>query len=121
MTGERIVIDGGGTVLVLGVADDGRLHQLALGGPEAATVQSAFPVSLHPLVLPTFGEEALREPALRVTSVFPGRIDTEMQRGIFAAEGREYATTGLLTPGTVAAAGERARSTAWSSPSTIFR
>ncbi|BDH59830.1 short chain dehydrogenase [Tsukamurella sp. PLM1] len=50
--------------------------------------------------------EALRaeEPALRVTSVFPGRIDTDMQQGIFAAEGREYATDGLLTPATVAAA-----------------
>ena len=77
MTGERIVIDGGGTVLVLGVADDGRLHQLALGGPEAATVQSAFPVSLHPLVLPTFGEEALREPALRVTHS-SGKVGTRL-------------------------------------------
>ncbi|RDB49536.1 SDR family oxidoreductase [Tsukamurella tyrosinosolvens] len=50
--------------------------------------------------------EALRaeEPALRVTSVFPGRIDTEMQQGIFAAEGREYATDGLLRPETVACA-----------------
>ncbi|TWS22333.1 SDR family oxidoreductase [Tsukamurella sputi] len=50
--------------------------------------------------------EALRaeEPGLRVTSVFPGRIDTEMQQGIFAAEGREYATDGLLRPSTVAAA-----------------
>lgn len=50
--------------------------------------------------------EALRaeEPALRVTSVFPGRIDTEMQQGIFAAEGREYATDCLLRPETVARA-----------------
>lgn len=50
--------------------------------------------------------EALRaeEPELRVTSVFPGRIDTEMQRGIFAAEGRDYSTDGLLRPESVAAA-----------------
>lgn len=50
--------------------------------------------------------EALRaeESALRVTSVFPGRIDTEMQQGIFASEGREYSTDGLLQPSTVAAA-----------------
>ncbi|NMD57871.1 MULTISPECIES: SDR family oxidoreductase [Tsukamurella] len=50
--------------------------------------------------------EALRaeEPALRVTSIFPGRIDTEMQQGIFAAEGREYSTEGLLRPETVAGA-----------------
>lgn len=67
MTGERITIDGGGTVLVLGVGDDGRLHQLALGGAAAATVETPFPTSLYPLVLPTFGEEVLREPALRIT------------------------------------------------------
>lgn len=50
--------------------------------------------------------EALRaeEPALRVTSVFPGRIDTAMQQEIFAAEGREYSADGLLRPSTVAAA-----------------
>ncbi|GAA4388168.1 SDR family oxidoreductase [Tsukamurella soli] len=50
--------------------------------------------------------QALRaeEPALRVTSVFPGRIDTEMQQGIYAQEGRDYARTGLLRPDTVAAA-----------------
>ncbi|GAB3133612.1 SDR family oxidoreductase [Tsukamurella serpentis] len=50
--------------------------------------------------------EALRaeEPSLRVTSIFPGRIDTDMQRGIFTAEGREYTAEGLLRPETVAAA-----------------
>ncbi|WP_019201542.1 SDR family oxidoreductase [Tsukamurella sp. 1534] len=50
--------------------------------------------------------EALRaeEPDLRVTSVFPGRIDTRMQEGIFEAEGRRYAPEGLLRPETVAAA-----------------
>ncbi len=50
--------------------------------------------------------EALRaeEPSLRVTSVFPGRIDTDMQQGILAAEGREYSTAGLLRPETVAGA-----------------
>lgn len=67
MTGERIVIDGGGTVVVLGVGDDGRLHQLALGGREAASAETPFPTLLYPLAYPTFGEEALREPALRVT------------------------------------------------------
>ncbi len=50
--------------------------------------------------------EALRgeEPALRVTSVFPGRIDTEMQQDIYAMEGRDYSPAGLLRPETVAAA-----------------
>ncbi|ADG80773.1 Short-chain dehydrogenase/reductase SDR OS=Tsukamurella paurometabola (strain ATCC 8368 / DSM/ CCUG 35730 / CIP 100753 / JCM 10117 / KCTC 9821 / NBRC 16120/ NCIMB 702349 / NCTC 13040) OX=521096 GN=Tpau_4205 PE=3 SV=1 [Tsukamurella paurometabola] len=50
--------------------------------------------------------EALRaeEPALRVTSVFPGRIDTRMQEGIFALEGRDYSADNLLRPETVARA-----------------
>lgn len=67
MTGDRIVIDGGATTLVLGVADDGRLHQLGLGGPDAAAVDATFPTSLYPLAYPTHGEEVLREPALRAT------------------------------------------------------
>jgi len=44
------------------------------------------------------------EPALRVTSVHPGRIDTDMQRAIVAAEGREYDASQFLSPGTVARA-----------------
>jgi alpha-galactosidase len=67
VTDERLVIDGGETCLVLGVGDDGRLHQLALGGPDAPGAVPAFPLALFPLVVPTFGEEALREPALRIT------------------------------------------------------
>ncbi|MFT4200343.1 SDR family oxidoreductase [Gordonia sp. (in: high G+C Gram-positive bacteria)] len=46
----------------------------------------------------------LEEPGLRVTSIFPGRIDTEMQRDIVAIEGDEYAPEKFLDPGTVAAA-----------------
>jgi alpha-galactosidase len=65
--GERIVIDGGSTVLVLGVGEDRRLHQLGLGGPEVAEADQAFPTLLYPLAYPTYGEELLREPALRVT------------------------------------------------------
>ncbi|MFD3428560.1 SDR family oxidoreductase [Nocardia fluminea] len=50
--------------------------------------------------------DALRqeEPALRVTSLFPGRIDTDMQRAIVADEGREYRPEEFLTPETVAGA-----------------
>jgi alpha-galactosidase len=67
MTGERIEIDGGRTGFVLGIGDDGRLHQLALGGPEARAAEQAFPTLIYPLAYPTYGEEVLREPALRVT------------------------------------------------------
>ncbi|MGF2945219.1 SDR family oxidoreductase [Mycobacterium sp. Lab-001] len=44
------------------------------------------------------------EPDLRVTTIFPGRTDTEMQREIVAFEHGEYDTAHLLRPETVAAA-----------------
>jgi len=52
-----------------------------------------------------FGD-ALRgeEPSLRVTSIYPGRIDTDMQREIVAGEGREYRAEEFLSPETVAGA-----------------
>ncbi|MEU4599149.1 SDR family oxidoreductase [Nocardia sp. NPDC023988] len=46
----------------------------------------------------------LEEPQLRVTSVFPGRIDTDMQQAIVADEGREYRPEEFLTAETVARA-----------------
>lgn len=53
--------------------------------------------------LRAFGD-ALRqeEPRLRVTSIHPGRIDTDMQRAIIAGEGREYRAEDFLAPETVA-------------------
>jgi NADP-dependent 3-hydroxy acid dehydrogenase YdfG len=50
--------------------------------------------------------DALRaeELDLRVTSVFPGRIDTDMQRDLIAIEGKEYDASQFLAPATVAAA-----------------
>ncbi|CAM4421806.1 SDR family oxidoreductase [Nocardia ninae] len=46
----------------------------------------------------------LEEPSLRVTSIHPGRIDTDMQREIIAQEGREYRPEQLLRAETVAGA-----------------
>lgn len=50
--------------------------------------------------------DALRadEPDLRVTTIFPGRTDTDMQRDLIAYEGREYDAAKFLRPETVAAA-----------------
>ncbi|MEO9222209.1 MAG: SDR family oxidoreductase [Mycobacteriaceae bacterium] len=50
--------------------------------------------------------DALRaeEPQLRVTSVHPGRIDTDMQRRVRVAEGGEYEAAKYLTADSVAAA-----------------
>ncbi|MFE3441519.1 SDR family oxidoreductase [Nocardia sp. NPDC059180] len=46
----------------------------------------------------------LEEPVLRVTSIHPGRIATDMQREIVAGEGREYRPEEFLTAETVAGA-----------------
>ncbi|QDZ43415.1 SDR family oxidoreductase [Corynebacterium sp. sy039] len=48
--------------------------------------------------------EALRqeEPQLRVSSIYPGRIDTQMQRSIVAQEGKEYHADSFLRADTVA-------------------
>ena len=43
------------------------------------------------------------EPLLRVTSIHPGRIDTEMQRELVAYEGGDYDPARFLTAETVAA------------------
>ncbi|BDB39608.1 MULTISPECIES: SDR family oxidoreductase [Mycobacterium] len=42
------------------------------------------------------------EPALSVTSIHPGRVDTEMQRELVAYEGGEYDAAKFLRPETVA-------------------
>jgi NADP-dependent 3-hydroxy acid dehydrogenase YdfG len=44
------------------------------------------------------------EPQLRVTSIFPGRTDSAMQRELVAFEGGEYEPDNFLRPETVAAA-----------------
>ncbi|RDI63113.1 NADP-dependent 3-hydroxy acid dehydrogenase YdfG [Nocardia pseudobrasiliensis] len=55
--------------------------------------------------LRAFGDALrLEESALRVTSIHPGRIDTDMQRAIVAGEGREYRPEEFLTAETVARA-----------------
>src|SRR5699024_1347329 len=42
------------------------------------------------------------EPALRVTTVYPGRTDTAMQRDLVAFEGGQYDPARFLRPDTVA-------------------
>ncbi|GBE63959.1 short chain dehydrogenase [Mycobacterium sp. MFM001] len=44
------------------------------------------------------------EPTLRVTTVYPGRVDTDMQRELVAFEGGDYDPARFLRPETVAAA-----------------
>ncbi len=55
--------------------------------------------------LRAFGDALrLEEPRLRVTSLHPGRIATDMQRAIVASEQREFDPHEFLTPETVARA-----------------
>jgi NADP-dependent 3-hydroxy acid dehydrogenase YdfG len=42
------------------------------------------------------------EPALRVTSIHPGRFASEMQRELIAYEGRDYDPSAFMSPATVA-------------------
>lgn len=44
------------------------------------------------------------ERTIRVTSIFPGRTDTEMQQEVVAHEGKDYAPSEYLRPDSVAAA-----------------
>ncbi len=44
------------------------------------------------------------EPELRVTTIYPGRTDTDMQRELVAFEGGQYDAANFLRPETVAAA-----------------
>lgn len=51
------------------------------------------------------------EPLLRVTSIHPGRVDTEMQRDLVAYQGGEYDAASYLAPQTVAGAVAQALAT----------
>lgn len=77
MPGEQVHIDAGEAGIVLGVGDDGRLHQLGFGSPARRRPDPALPTATYPLVLPTFGEEALRELALRATHA-DGAVGTRL-------------------------------------------
>lgn len=63
----------------------------------------AYAASKH--ALRAFGD-ALRaeEPDIRVTAVFPGRVDTDMQRAVVAHEGGHYDETRFLKASSVARA-----------------
>jgi NAD(P)-dependent dehydrogenase (short-subunit alcohol dehydrogenase family) len=62
---------------------------------------SAYAASKHGLKALADSLRA-EEPRLRVTSVYPGRTATEMQRRVHAQEGRPYEPGGLVDPATVA-------------------
>ncbi|MER7127508.1 SDR family oxidoreductase [Streptosporangium saharense] len=61
------------------------------------------PYAASKFALRAFGDALrLEEPALRVTSVHPGRIATDMQRGVREQEDADYEPDRYLTPESVA-------------------
>jgi len=65
------------------------------------------PYAASKFALRAFGDVLRAEEeanGLRVTSVHPGRVDTDMQRAIVAREGREYDGSRFLSPHSVARA-----------------
>ncbi|KAA9151910.1 SDR family oxidoreductase [Amycolatopsis acidicola] len=65
----------------------------------------AYAASKHAVRAFADALRAEEEPnGLRVTTVYPGRTDTEMQRGVIAHEGREYQPENYLRPDSVAEA-----------------
>jgi NADP-dependent 3-hydroxy acid dehydrogenase YdfG len=72
-------------------------------GRKASATTASY--SASKLALRAFAD-SLREsePALRVTTVFPGRVDTDMQRALVSFEGGEYQPDRFLRPETVAEA-----------------
>jgi NAD(P)-dependent dehydrogenase (short-subunit alcohol dehydrogenase family) len=102
------------TVNVAAVAELTRLALPALraAGGTVVLVNSGSGLDVRP-PLSAYGisKQALRayadalrqeEPAIRVSSVYPGRTATEMQRTVRKAEGGEYQEKAYLDPATVA-------------------
>ena len=87
-TAPLIIIEAGRTGLVLAVGEDGRLHQVAFG-PGVATRRPELPVALYPLAYPTFGEEPLREPGLRVTQA-AGELSTRLRFESFTTDAHPH-------------------------------
>ena len=91
-----------------GIASVGRGQSREVAAQHMA-VNYLAPVELTQRFLPALRAargwcDALRaeEPEIRVTSVFPGRIATDMQRAIRAQEGLPYIPDEYLDPNTVA-------------------
>jgi NADP-dependent 3-hydroxy acid dehydrogenase YdfG len=83
---------------------DGQVVFINSGAGRTASENMAS-YSASKFALRTFADSLrLSEPALRVTTVYPGRTDTDMQRELVSFEGGDYDAGRLLRADTVAAA-----------------
>jgi NADP-dependent 3-hydroxy acid dehydrogenase YdfG len=82
---------------------DGQVVFINSGAGRTASENMAS-YSASKFALRTFADSLrLSEPALRVTTVYPGRTDTDMQRELVSFEGGDYDAGRLLRADTVAA------------------
>ncbi len=92
------------TRLLLPALRAARGHVVLINSGQGLAVRAGWGAyAASKFALRAFGD-ALRaeEPEVRVTAVYPGRIATEMQRGVRAAEGGEYQPERYLRPESVA-------------------
>jgi NADP-dependent 3-hydroxy acid dehydrogenase YdfG len=83
---------------------DGQVVFINSGAGRTASKDMAS-YSASKFALRTFADSLrLSEPALRVTTVYPGRTDTDMQRELVSFEGGDYDAGRFLRADTVAAA-----------------
>jgi NADP-dependent 3-hydroxy acid dehydrogenase YdfG len=83
---------------------DGQVLFINSGAGRTASKDMAS-YSASKFALRTFADSLrLSEPALRVTTVYPGRTDTDMQRELVSFEGGDYDADRFLRADTVAAA-----------------
>jgi NADP-dependent 3-hydroxy acid dehydrogenase YdfG len=91
--------------------EDGQVVFINSGSGRTAS-QSMASYSASKFALRAFADSLrLSEPALRVTTVYPGRTDTDMQRELVSFEGGDYDAGRLLSADTVAAAVAQALNT----------
>ncbi|WP_158879560.1 SDR family oxidoreductase [Amycolatopsis anabasis] len=96
------------TRLLLPTLRAARGHVVLINSGQGLTAREGWgPYAASKFALRAFADvlRAEEEPhGVRVTSVFPGRTDTEMQRDIIAGEGKDYAPEQYLRPDSVATA-----------------
>jgi NADP-dependent 3-hydroxy acid dehydrogenase YdfG len=79
-------------------------HVVFINSTSAKTVSAGMAAySASKFALRAFADSLrVDEPALRVTTVYPGRVDTAMQQDLVAYEGGDYEPARFLRPETVA-------------------
>lgn len=96
------------TRLLLPALRAARGHVVVINSGQGLAVRAGWgPYAASKFAARAFADALRAEEAangVRVTSIFPGRTDTEMQRAIIAHEGKDYSPENYLRPDSVAEA-----------------